>query len=85
MMTGFKPALWRRILSPILDFITVFAAGGHAIAVATNSTTPRGFDLNGTPALLLFVLILAYFVCGRWIGGGTLWDRILGIPRSLLP
>jgi hypothetical protein len=73
--------MWKRIIAPILDWITVFAAGGYLIGAATGSLEPGGFNLQGWPALLLLAVVIAYFYVGRRIAGGTLWDRLLGIGR----
>jgi DMSO reductase anchor subunit len=73
-----KPvATWRKVLAAILDFFTVFFAGGYAIAQLTGSVTDEGFKLEGMPALMLFALIAVYFVIGSKYLGGTIWQRIL--------
>ncbi|MEZ5790317.1 MAG: hypothetical protein R3D34_05890 [Nitratireductor sp.] len=69
---------WRKVVAAILDFFTIFFIGGYAIAKLTGNTTNDGFQLNGVPALILFAVIIAYFWLGPKIGGGTLWQRILG-------
>jgi hypothetical protein len=74
-------ATWKRVLAAILDFFTVFFAGGLLIARLTGSETASGFRLEGGPAFVLFALVVAYFYVGRRHLGGTLWDRILGIGR----
>ncbi|MBP1850107.1 hypothetical protein [Rhizobium halophytocola] len=71
-----RPSTWRVVLAAIFDFLTIFILGGWLIAALTGGLTGHGFALNGWPALLLFVLIIAYFVVGNRIGG-TLWKRIL--------
>ena len=73
--------VWKRVLAVILDFLTAFFAFGMAIASVTGDTTSGGFNLSGLPAVVLFVLVAAYFFIGRRYLGGTLWDRILGIGR----
>lgn len=73
--------IWKRILAPILDWITVFAVGGYLIGAATGGLEPGGFNLQGWPALLLLAVIIAYFYVGRRLAGGTLWDRFFGIGR----
>jgi DMSO reductase anchor subunit len=75
--TAGQVATWRKVLAAILDFLTVFFAGGYAIGYLTGSTTSEGFKLEGAPALLLFALIAAYFVAGSKYLGGTIWQRIL--------
>jgi hypothetical protein len=73
-----KPvATWRKVLAAILDFVTVFFAGGYAIARWTGNLTDDGFKLEGMPALILFALIIVYFVAGSKYLGGTIWQRIL--------
>ena len=79
--TPHAASAWKRVVASILDFITIFALGGYAIAVITGNTTDNGFQLQGAPALLLFALIPVYFVVGRRVAGGTLWDRIFRIRR----
>jgi hypothetical protein len=74
-------AVWKRVVASILDFLTVFIAGGCAIAYLTGSFTANGFSLTGWPAGLLLALIAAYFLVGRRLAGGTFWDRIFGIGR----
>jgi DMSO reductase anchor subunit len=67
---------WRKVLAAILDFITIFVVGGYAIAKLTGNTNESGFQLNGVPAIVLFVAIGLYF----WLGGKyrfRLWKRIL--------
>jgi hypothetical protein len=77
-----QPApVWKRVVAVILDFLTVFFAGGWAIGWYTGGATSTGFNLDGAPALILFALIAAYFFVLRRYAGGTLWDRILGIGR----
>jgi hypothetical protein len=77
-----KPAaVWKRVVAAILDFFTAFFVFGWLIAKYTGETTESGFDLQGGPAIALFVLIVAYFFIGRRHAGGTLWDRIFRIGR----
>lgn len=72
-----RASIFRRIGAGILDFITVFAGGGYFIAMLTGDTTEGGFNLSGTPAILLFALMIGYFVLGHY-AGGTIWQRIMG-------
>lgn len=75
-----KASHLRIVFAAILDFFTVFIVGGYLIAKFTGNTSEGGFQLNGTPALLLFGLVIAYFVAGKYLGG-TLWQRILGTKK----
>lgn len=72
-----KVATWRKVVAAILDFFTIFFIGGYVIARLTGNTTSGGFELNGTPAIVLFVVIIAYFWLGSRYAGGTIWQRIL--------
>jgi len=71
----------RIVLAFVLDLITSFALLGYIVAKVTGNTTEGGFQLNGGPAIVLFVLVIGYFVgMGRY-GGGTIWQRILKTRR----
>jgi len=76
-----KASIVRRFFATTFDLFTAFVGFGMAIAYATGSTTQGGFHLQGGPALLLFALMITYFIVGRRILGGTLWDRVLRIAR----
>jgi hypothetical protein len=76
---GTGPAMWRVILAFVLDLLTSFFVFGYIIAKLTGNTTDGGFELNGMPAIILFVVVIAYFIIGRKFLGGTLWQRILGV------
>jgi hypothetical protein len=73
--------VWKRGLAATLDFFTAFFVFGWVIGRFTGNTTQEGFKLDGGPAILLFVVMVAYFLLGRRYAGGTLWDRILRIGR----
>ncbi|HMK80668.1 MAG TPA: hypothetical protein VK438_13515 [Xanthobacteraceae bacterium] len=73
-----KAPAWRRVLAGILDFLTVFFAGGFVIGKLTGRLTDDGFKLTGAPALALFAVIAIYFYLGWKRLGGTIWQRILG-------
>lgn len=73
---------WKKVVAGILDFFTVFIAGGVAIAQFTGDMTESGFSLEGWPAAVLFAIVIAYFViCNKFLGG-TLWQRVFGINRG---
>ena len=72
---------WKKVIAGILDFFTVFIAGGFAISNLTGNVTEGGFSLEGWPAAVLFAVVIAYFVlCNKFLGG-TLWQRVFGINR----
>lgn len=80
MSTEKKVSTFRIVLAAILDFFTIFIIGGYIVAKFTGNTTESGFQLEGVSALILFGIIIAYFVLGRYLGG-TLWQRILKTKR----
>jgi hypothetical protein len=72
-----RPALWRRVLAAVLDFICVFAIAGYVVGYLTGNLTDNGFQIEGAPALIVFAAIAAYFVVlGRFFGG-TVWQCLL--------
>lgn len=79
--TNKGPATWRIITAGILDFITAFFVLGFIVATVLGGRTDTGFKLEGLPALVFFVLIVAYFIVFNRYLGGTLWKRILRAQR----
>ncbi len=77
-----QPATWRIVLAAVFDFLTAFLVFGYIIASIFGGRTADGFQLDGLPALLLFVLIVAYFILFNRFLGGTLWKSILRAHRS---
>jgi hypothetical protein len=75
------PATWRIVLAAVLDFITAFWAFGMLVASVSGGRTAGGFNLQGTPALICFALMVAYFVVFNKFLGGTIWKRILRAKR----
>nr|WP_279306550.1 hypothetical protein [Microvirga solisilvae] len=65
-------------MSFLLDLLTAFIVLGMIIANLTDQTTENGFQINGWPALLFFICLIAYFVIGNHLGG-TIWRRIFGV------
>lgn len=76
-----KPNGWRMAIAAILDFITAFAGLGFLIAWLTGGLKPRGFALEGIPAVVLILLVIAYFIVFNRYLGGTIWRWILGARR----
>lgn len=76
-----QPATWRIVLAFILDFFTAFWVIGFLIASLFGGQTENGFQLNGMPALLAFVLMFTYFIVFNRFLGGTIWKRILKAKR----
>ena len=73
-----RPATWRLVLAGILDFLTAFIGFGMLVGWLTGGLTEGGFSLSGIPALVLFLLIIAYFIVFNRYLGGTIWRWILG-------
>jgi len=76
-----KVPTWRIVLAAILDFFTAFLLLGFLVATIFGGRTANGFSLEGWPALLAIVLIVAYFVIFNRFLGGTIWKRILKAVR----
>jgi hypothetical protein len=84
--------LWKRNVAGILDFVLaagafgflltrIFGSSGPPPVLPTGATAVPLFSLSGWPALLLLVLIIAYFiVLGRT--GGTVFQRLFGMKRA---
>ena len=70
-----------KVLAAVLDFITIFMAAGLVISKFTGQSTDGSFKLKGTPALVLFAVVIAYFWLLPKVAGSTLWAWILG-PRG---
>lgn len=73
---------WKKIVAFILDFVGSFIIFGYIVAMIAGDTTSNGFELHGTPALIFFISIIAYFVIMNKYLDGTLGKRILGIARK---
>lgn len=73
---------WKKVLAFIVDFAATFFVFGYIISYVTGDTTSDGFSLQGIPALILFVIIIAYFVLMNKYAGGTLGKRLFGIAKQ---
>jgi hypothetical protein len=83
---------WKRNVAGILDFLlSLFVFGfllnkifGHQVhppVINGGVTTTEAFGLDGWPALLCLILIVAYFnILGRT--GGTVFQRLFGMKRA---
>lgn len=76
-----KPATWKLVLAAILDFVTAFLGFGFLVAWMTGALTDGGFSLEGIPALVCFLLIIAYFIVFNTFLGGTIWRWVLGARK----
>lgn len=70
--------LGRRFVAQVVDVVLLVVVG-YGIAIATGSTTPTGFDLQGGPALLWFAVSWLYFIGLEAHTGQTLGKRLAGI------
>lgn len=68
----------RRAVAIIIDAFVYFILA-WIIASATGGTTSTGFELNGGPAFLSFILFLAYYVGLEATRGATLGKMLLGL------
>ena len=67
-----------RAVATIIDLVVLFVIG-YLIALVTGQTTSGGFNLQGVPALLWFVLSTAYYVVLEAQLGGTVGKLLLGL------
>jgi len=76
---------WGQVLASVFavafDLVMVFFVGGYAIAYLTGNIKNGEFNLSSRPAMLLLVLIFAYFIICMKFFGGTLWQRTLRVGR----
>jgi uncharacterized RDD family membrane protein YckC len=68
----------RRAVAIIIDSI-LLGIIGWIIAKFTGGTTEAGFEVTGMPALLLFLIALAYYVVMEVQWGGTVGKMVLGL------
>ncbi len=84
--------MWKRNVAGILDFLLAVIVLGyplsklpgnqspHPPSFGPGTTTVELVGISGWPALLLLVLVIAYFVVlGRT--GGTIFQRLFGMRR----
>jgi hypothetical protein len=85
--------MWKRNVAGILDFLLAVIVLGyplsrlpgnqspHPPSFGPGTTTVEVVGISGWPALLLIVLVIAYFiVLGRT--GGTVFQRLFGMTRA---
>ena len=68
----------RRAVAIIIDAIILIIIG-WAIALGIGGAGPTGFALSGAPALIWFLVFLAYYVVMEVKWGGTLGKKALGL------
>jgi uncharacterized RDD family membrane protein YckC len=67
-----------RFVAVLIDSI-IFMVLGWVLALFFGGASATGFQLNGGPAILLFVIGFAYFIVLEAVAGGTLGKLIIGI------
>jgi uncharacterized RDD family membrane protein YckC len=68
----------RRAVAIIIDMI-VLCIIGWVLALGLGGSSSTGFDLSGAPALIWFLIALAYYVVMEVQMGGTLGKLALGL------
>jgi uncharacterized RDD family membrane protein YckC len=61
----------RRAVAVIIDSI-LLGIVAYLVAMATGNTTAEGFQLHGTPAVLVFLIAFGYYVFMEKTSGATL-------------
>ena len=67
-----------RAVAMIIDMIIIMVVG-YVLAMFTGGTSAAGFELQGGPAFLWFLLVLAYFIVMEAQQGGTVGKLVLGL------
>lgn len=67
-----------RFVAVVVDTVVLFVLG-YLIAALTGSTTASGFSMQGAPAMVWFLVGLAYFVVLEAEYGQTVGKRLTGI------
>lgn len=75
---------WKKFIAFVIDFLLSFFLIGYITAFITNDITDNGlgFQLDGTPAFIMLVLVVAYFIIFNKYFGGTLGKRLLKIQNK---
>ncbi|MBI3971851.1 MAG: RDD family protein [Chloroflexi bacterium] len=68
----------RRAVATIVDTAVLFVFG-YVVGLATGGTTAEGFELQGAPALLTFLLWFVYYIAMEAMVGATLGKLLLGL------
>lgn len=76
------PPTWKIVTAAILDFMLAFVVIGTIIAKLTGKMDGIGWELTGTPTLVLLALIAVYFVIGNRFFGGTLFKHLFGTAKK---
>ena len=79
-------SLGDRLLAVLLDgfaLAAIFWLAGSWVAPRYGGLTPEGFNLTGTPALIVMglssLVFFAYYLCFEWWWGATLGKMVVGV------
>ena len=67
-----------RFVAVIIDSVILMAVG-WLLATVFGGASSSGFELNGAPALLLFLIGFGYYIVLEVVLGGTLGKLVVGI------
>ena len=73
------PSLPRRIGAWVIDFIFWFVIIGYIFALLTGNTVEGGYDVQGLPAVILYLIGFSYFVITETLWGATPGKSIMKI------
>ena len=68
----------KRVVALIIDTVILFVVG-YVLAAITGNTTDGGFNMQGAPALMLFVIWILYYILLEGYMGATVGKMALGI------
>ena len=68
-----------RALAIIIDTLILMVVGWAIAKVTGQTATAEGFNVSGAPALLLFLIGLAYYVVMEVTSGGTVGKKAMGL------
>jgi uncharacterized RDD family membrane protein YckC len=68
----------RRAVAVIIDSILLMIVG-WGLAMVMGGATSSGFNLQGAPALVWFLIAMGYYVAMEATSGGTLGKKAMGI------
>jgi uncharacterized RDD family membrane protein YckC len=68
----------RRAVAIIIDSILLMIVG-WALSLVLGGATDSGFNLQGAPALLWFLIAMAYYVVMEVTSGGTIGKKVMGL------
>lgn len=70
--------LWRRAVAAVIDLVVLLLLG-WPLAAALGTAEETGYELSGTPALVVIALWLAYYAGSEAAWGASLGKLVTGI------